>query len=150
MASNIKLLTYREFECRYLDSWFQRYFVVRLGNSVDSLSQYTEPIGSYRDRRVESLPLESRLAFMDLYRKYSVFGMSMTMFEFQKFSSQFAIKTPLEINEFKEKINGQFPEFIQLKSEHYRGVLDELCRCIDGVTGEFNIVFGGDIFKNRS
>jgi uncharacterized membrane protein len=47
-STNITGITYEEFQRKYFSVWYQKHFVTKIGDTVDALSQYVEPINSRR------------------------------------------------------------------------------------------------------
>jgi len=143
--TNIKLYSYIEFETTYLNVWFQKYFLVQLCASNDSLLQYVEDIGSRRDRRVASLGIAEREMFKILVLQYKSFGMSMCMPGSMLYGKS-QMNVPVNCSVFRNKINSKFPGIINLQSDSYRGILTELINVIENITFKFNCLFGRNIF----
>jgi len=145
--TNIKGLTYLEFQKRYFNIWFQNYFAVKIGEFSDDLIQYTEPINTRRSRKLSELTIERQLKFSKLFEKYYLFGVTMCMVGFPKLVKQ-AVNiddTPINISEFKNNIKKCGTEF-DLESNDFRGILSELNDIVSNITEEFNDVFGENIF----
>jgi len=145
--TNIKGLTYLDFQKRYFNIWFQSYFCPKLGEFSDELIQYTEPINTRRTRKLGELTSEGQHKFSKLYEKYLHFGVIICMVGFPKIVKQ-AVDindTPIGIEEFKNNIGKCGPEFV-LKAKDFRGLLAELNDIVSSITDEFNNVFGENIF----
>ena len=144
--TNIIGLTYFELQNRYLELWWKKYFMLKIGSAVDTLVQYVEPINSKRERLLKELSPVKKKRFHELMDRYVIFGITMAFFEFPIYSSKFDIPAPEDLAGFKEKLRSELGEEFSFQSEYYRDLCDELCLKIDEVTNKFNEVFGGDIF----
>jgi restriction system protein len=69
--SNIRLLSWEEFQELYVDRWFQRYMVSRLLDEADPLVEYTEPYNSRIFRKADALSAERKGQFRDLRKEYA-------------------------------------------------------------------------------
>lgn len=143
--TNITGLTYEEFQRKYFAVWFEKFFVSRIGDTVDALTQYVEPINSRRDRMINQLPPEKQKQFSALYDRYFKFGISMAFFEFPRYSPEFAISTPEGIGELIKKLSELGDEF-SFKSLHFRELLEEITDKVADVTKQFHEIFGENIF----
>jgi tetrahydromethanopterin S-methyltransferase subunit G len=143
--TNISGLTYEEFQRKYFNVWYQNYFVPSIGDAVDSLSQYVEPINSRRDKEVSKLSSEKQEQFTQLQNQYMAFGIAMAFFEFPRYSPRMAVSTPDDINEIKNRLAKIGKEF-RLESYYFRELLTEIIGKVKNTTGQFNQIFGKDIF----
>jgi restriction system protein len=144
--TNIRGLTYEEFQEHYFNAWFERFFVRRLGDIVDPLAQYVEPFNSSRDRKLAQLD-ESRVQrFRDISERYQIFGKFMAFFEFPRYGQLFAMKAPTDIDLLKSKVEQALGRGIRLQSIYYRDLLAELIGLVNGVVTQFDEVFGSRIF----
>jgi len=143
--TNIKCLSYEDFQRKYFPIWFEKYFVSKIGDSVDALVQYVEPINSRRERIIDQLPKKKREEFFTLLDRYRNFGISMAFFEFPRYSSYFSISPPADINELKQKLSELGEEFV-FNAIYFRDLLKELIQKIEEVTGKFHAIFGKNIF----
>ncbi len=143
--TNISGLTYEEFQRKYFNVWYQNFFVPSIGDTVDSLSQYVEPINSRRDKEVSKLSSEKQEQFAQLQNQYMAFGIAMAFFEFPRYSPRMAVSTPDDINEIKNTLSKIGEEF-RLESYYFRELLTEIIGKVENATGQFNQIFGKDIF----
>lgn len=143
--TNIVGLTYEEFQRRYFAVWYQKFFVPQVGDIVDALTQYVEPINSLRSRRLDELDENKQKGFHILLKRYFDFGISMAFFEFPRYSPQFAIAVPEDIEKAKSKL-AELGEEFRFTSVYFRDFLAELRRKVFDVTEKFNDVFGTNIF----
>ena len=115
------------------------YFSLKLRNSIDSFLQYTEPINSRRFKYIDSL--ESKGKFNELFDKYQLLGMTLTLLSYSEYNNDFPIIGKLK-TDFKNEFN------IILESDNYSDLLVELNQIIQNITNQFNQIFGKNIFEN--
>ena len=72
--TNIKGLTYVEFQKQYFPIWFAKFFISKLNKFSDVLSQYVEPINSRRFRYLDHLDPLKLQQFNLLFEQYQLFG----------------------------------------------------------------------------
>lgn len=138
--TNITGMSYEEFQRKYFSVWFDKWFVGRIGDTVDALTQYVEPFNSRRDRKVSQLSLSKQKQYSALVDKYFEFGISMAFFEFPRYSPKFKVSTPEGIEELKVKLSALGDEFI-FNSLYFREFLGEIIAKVNEVTGQFHEVF---------
>jgi restriction system protein len=143
--TNIVGLTYEEFQRRYFSAWYQRFFVPQVGDIVDALTQYVEPINSRRSRYLDELDDNKQKEFQILLKRYFDFGISMAFFEFSRYSPQFTIAIPEDIEKAKSKLAELGDEF-SFTSVYFRDFLAELRKKVFDITEKFNDIFGKNIF----
>jgi restriction system protein len=68
--SNVRLVTWAEFQSIFEDRWYQRYFVPKAKVAADQLIDYTEPINSRIFAKADALSAGKRTEFRDLREKY--------------------------------------------------------------------------------
>lgn len=144
--TNIIGVTYLELQQRYWAHWWRKFFVPTIGSTVDTLVEYVEPINSKRDRLIKELPDHKQEEIRKLQDKYTLFGMTMALFEFPRYTNRFDIPPPDDIVGFKAKIAEQLGEEFTFSSVYFRDLAHELSAKIESVTDEFNSVFGRNIF----
>ncbi|HOG18517.1 MAG TPA: restriction endonuclease [Syntrophales bacterium] len=144
-STNIVGLTYEEFQRRYFSMWYERFFVPQIGDIVDALTQYVEPINSRRERHFDELSEEKQVEFRTLLGRYFAFGMSMACFEFPRYMPELAIAVPEDIVKVKSKLAELGDEY-KFTSQYFRDLLPEIRQKIIDVTMKFNAVFGRNIF----
>lgn len=144
--TNIIGVTYLELQHRYIELWWKKWFMLKVGSSVDTLVQYVEPINSRRERLIKALSDERQKRYVCLLEKYGKFGITMAFFEFPMYSSKFDIPAPDDLDSFKEQLNAELGDEFSFKSVYYRDLADEICHKIDEVTKQFNDLFGSNIF----
>lgn len=147
--TNISGFTYEQFQDRYFEIWHKRFFVTKIGDSVDSIVQYVEPFNSYRDKRIDKLSDSSKQRFFELLEKYRIFSMSMAFFEFPRYSNRFDIPPTDDIESIKKLISDSSNGLINLESNYFRDLLIEIISQVQAVTDQFNEIFGEDIFAQQ-
>jgi restriction system protein len=144
--TNIRGLTYEEFQEHYFNAWFERFFVRRLGDVVDPLAQYVEPFNSSRDRKLAQLDESKVQRFRELSERYQIFGMFMALFEFPRYGQLFAVKAPMDIDLLKNKVEQWLGSGFRLQPIFYRDLLSELVGLVRDAVTQFDEVFGSRIF----
>jgi restriction system protein len=69
-STNIKTLTWVEFQELLSERWFRRYFAPTLDRETNALHEYTEPINSRISRKVGELSTASQREFARLRERY--------------------------------------------------------------------------------
>lgn len=151
--TSIKNLTFGQFQNKYLRAWAGNYFNNEIDKAADSLIQYTEPINSRRERYIAGLPKTERQAVRLLMEKYSLFAFLLLQQGSQnlkRFTPEMQLFNEVrdlrEIDEFKNILHQH--SGVRFTSTCYTDLLKELRVVIDGITNEFNMFFGKDIFKD--
>jgi restriction system protein len=72
--SNVRLLTWEEFQGLFVKSWFERFFCRVVGEKCDPLIEYTEPINSRIFRKADLLSEAQRDEFRRLRGAHGPFG----------------------------------------------------------------------------
>ena len=144
-STNITGLSYEEFQRKYFSVWFERFFIPQIGDTVDALTQYVEPINSRREKKIKQLSDEKKKEFRILFNRYFGFGISMAFFEFPRYSPEFAVSSPENIEELKSKFAKLGDEF-NFKSKFIRDLLSEIKSKVSEVTNSFHEIFGENIF----
>ena len=78
--SNVRLLTWTEFQTMFAERWFKQYMSPTLGEETDPLHEYTEPINSRIFRKADALPVDRRDRFMTLRQRH--FPLAVSNFAF--------------------------------------------------------------------
>jgi len=152
--TNIKGLTYAEFQQHYLKIWVEKQFCSTIWNVADALIQYTEPINSRRERYRDSLTPEIDEKFRRIYEKYYLFGMAMLMISSgaHKISRSITGPPDISVETLNKIVTETLSEVYKIKTVYLREFLDQLVELIANITEEFNAIFGKNIFaqqKNR-
>lgn len=144
--TNIKGVTYSDFQNHYQGVWIDHHFCPTLGNAADSLMQYTEPINSRRERYKSKLSSKLQENFIELYNKYNLFGMALTMISARRLMPQMIPRPDIST----DKLNQIIAETIgkeHIIETHYLGrYLEKLILLVQEITDKFTSIFGKDIF----
>lgn len=143
--TNIMGLSYKEFQRKYFSVWFERWFVTQISDAVNALCQYVEPINILRERQLEKLKIEKRKAFSRLLKRYYRFGLLISYFEFPDYSLGFAVPTPDNIEDLKNKFAKLGEEFV-FNSNYFRDFSFEIKAKVSEITEKFHEIFGENIF----
>lgn len=147
--TNIKGVTYAEFQNHYLNVWIDRHFIPVVEKAADSLIQFTEPINSRRERYKSNLSPNLQKKFLDLFNKYHLFAMSLVMISARRLMLQIIPCQNVSI----EKINKTIAETIGLENiietRYLCDFLIGLVQLINLITEKFIAIFGEDIFANK-
>lgn len=135
--TNIKALSYSEFESLYFSSWWGCFMNLLSGSYVDRLLQYTEPINSFRQRKVDALDKESIARYSFLKEEY---------YHVAYFFSYLEI--PADFDEFKNRIDEITQGELSLESKCYADCLTEIRDYLVGVTSKFDTLFGEKLFND--
>jgi len=68
--SNVRLVTWVEFQSLFAGRWFQEFFLPAIGGSADPLFEYCEPFNSRIQRKAGTLLPHARDMFLALREKY--------------------------------------------------------------------------------
>lgn len=68
--SNVKLLTWGEFQELFVERWINTYMLPRIYREADPLIEYTEPINSRIFRKADALDEERQQKFIELRKQY--------------------------------------------------------------------------------
>ena len=80
--TNIELLTWPQFQEKFIETWFERYFVPTITEKLDPLMSYTEPL---LPRWYEGMTDEDKQGFYQLKDKYDAIAI-IVMTSFSKYS----------------------------------------------------------------
>lgn len=72
--SNVRLLSWEEFESLFVERWFTNHFAQEIANETDPLLEYTEPINSRIFKKADLLTENLRLEFKRLREKHQDLG----------------------------------------------------------------------------
>lgn len=148
--TNITGITYQALQERYFSVWWKRHFCVVAASAADSAHQYVEPINSFRERVVATLNPEAQTKFRSLQVKYAPFVLLVQVMDIGQLIPQYLSAQPPTINLYKEKVGKLLgdPEFF--KTNYYRQLLSEITFTLAFIEGEFNDVFGRNIFTQEN
>lgn len=149
--TNITGMTYAEFQKRYFNAWWNRYFCPRVGDAADRVLKYTEEFNPARDEAYRNLPEESKVIFDDLRRKFTVHTWTLSMFNLGSISKRLntgsLFKTPEDLDDFKARVLSQITPGIEWHCTTFRGLLDLILSFLSDLEAQFNDLFDGYIFE---
>jgi restriction system protein len=67
----VELLTWKEFQGKFFESWFEEFFIVKMTNGLDPLLSYTEPI---LPRWFNDMSSEDKAKYYSLKDEYDILG----------------------------------------------------------------------------
>ncbi len=142
-STNIKLLSWEEFQNEFCDRWYEEFFMPTLHHANDPLVEYTEPINTRIQRKADLLEKEAFERFLMLRKKYellSYFAMGLYIPLMSKKYSRPSL--PVDSAAIKGKVNDcDLPENI-FSTKSYRGLLNVLLPNIEQAISEFDKLFG--------
>ncbi|EMP4395175.1 restriction endonuclease [Vibrio fluvialis] len=148
--TNIIGLTYLEFQQRYFEAWWKRYFCPRIGDAADRVLQYTEEFNGHRDKEYKKLSPDKQKEFDHLRSQYMVHSMTFSMFNFPMVSPALntgkLLDLPSDLEGFKKNVLSLIAPGIVWHCTTFRGLLEIILQFLQDVEAEFNSLFGGYIF----
>lgn len=148
--TNITGLTYQALQERYFNVWWRRYFCVVAASAADSVHQYVEPINSSRKRIVATLNSEAQTKLRKLQTNYAPFVLLVQIMDIGRVIPQYLSGPPIGICFFKEKIGELLGDPGYFKANYYRDLLVEVTSKLEAIEGEFNNLFGRNIFLSET
>lgn len=148
--TNIIGLTYLEFQQRYFEAWWKRYFCPRIGDAADRVLQYTEEFNQRRDNAYESLSPEKQKIFSQLKYQYKIHSWMFAMFNWDcvipQASTGNLLKVPSDLEHFKEEVLRNISPGVDWHCTSFRSLLDLILQLLKDIEEEFNTLFDGYIF----
>jgi len=145
--SNVKLLTWHEFEEIYERIWYKNYFVPKLYTLSGPLVEYTEPVNYRIFRKADLLSKDKQVRFRELRTKYeqqatfiSLLSTNSALLCKGRTTNETLLTLPISSNQtFID--NKCFPDSI-LNCSSYEEFLSELTSYISEAVSEFDNLFG--------
>jgi hypothetical protein len=142
--SNVRLLTWDEFQESFVDRWIENYMMPRLREEVEPLVDYTEPSARVI-RRADKLDKHSWRLFIQLRKKYEVLAYLAQYFYVPKpwLESQridLTLRKHIQNRKVSEVTN--LPDEL-LDATCLRDFVDIICRHAREGVAAFDQVFGG-------
>lgn len=148
--TNIVGLTYLEFQQRYFEAWWTRYFCPRVGDAADRVFQYIEECSVYRDREYNKLSQENKDLFDLLRSEYCVSSTMFAMFNMPIISPMLDTGTllnpPSDLESFKIEVLSKIAPGVTWYGTTFRELLDSILQYFLDAEKSFNLLFGGYIF----
>jgi hypothetical protein len=135
--TNIRLYTFGEFQNRYLREFSTR-FDVYIWSHLDPLTQYTEPINSKRERERGALDAQSKKSLDALISTYKPFADKILFTDICDFGENSIF--------YRDQLNQTLPPDLQITSEHYAQIAEEIILIGKEVIKKFDAVFGKELF----
>ena len=152
--TNIKLLSWKEFEALYQPLWYKKYFLLRVDEICDAFIEYNEPINSRIFKKADALPIDRRQRFIDLREKHiamfilcsnlsaSYYLAAMqSQLEPSSVNSVKQLYLPLSEN-FEDKQLENYTDNRIRSAESYLEFLDLIEEYVTDALAEFDDVFG--------
>ena len=152
--TNIVGMTYLEFQQRYFEAWWKRYFCPRIGDLADEPLQYVEPCNTKRDREYAKLSSQKKEEFNDLTKERGLSIMVLSMFNFEFMSKGFntgkLLTPPDSLDDFKSRIFANIIPNSESSCDTYRELLEFILEYLTDTKQKFDKIFGGPIFEPLS
>ena len=142
--SNIRLLSWDEFQELFTDRWIENYMVPRMREEADPLVEYTEPINSRIFRKADALDKRSQEQFIELRKKYANLAfLALHLYIRPLFLGTSRPALPLRNAVAKSDLHGAntFPDDL-LDAASLRDFLDVLCAHVREGVAAFDQLFG--------
>ncbi|SQL23906.1 Restriction endonuclease [Morganella morganii] len=150
-STNITGLTYLEFQQRYFEAWWKRYFCPLIGDAADKVHLYTEEFNHQRDRAYDDLTPQNKEKFDTLKRREGGSIMILSMFNYLSISKGLNTGTLLDVpkclDDFKFNILSKITPHIQWHCDTFRDLLITILQYLADIKAEFESIFGTDIFE---
>jgi restriction system protein len=151
--SNVRLITWLEFQSLLVERWFQRFFLPAIRSAAEPLIEYCEPVNSRVQRKAEALLPHRREAFMALRKKYlDLMGYCLMNSYSMRVAALFTDEADrVSLEEFPAlpllgsipKLEvGEFPRAV-LEAVSFRPLLETTVEAVSIAATEFDSVFGG-------
>ncbi len=149
--TNITGMTYLEFQQRYFEAWWKRYFCPLIGDTADKVLLYIEDFNYQRDRAYCNLTPQNKDKFHKLRRQESTSIMILSMFNHMSISRGLntgtLLNVPKNLDDFKATVLSQITPHIQWHCDTFRGLLIKILEYLANIKSEFEAIFGDDIFE---
>ena len=143
-SSNVRLLSWTEFQTLFVDRWTEHYMLPRLREEAEPLVDYTEPVNSRIFRKADALTPELQNEFGKLRDQYQVLAfLALHLYISPLYARQSLPELPLKTGVRPEHMNidgGLPPDLLEATS--LRQFLDIMCQHIQTGLAAFDRVFG--------
>lgn len=148
--TNITGLTYLEFQQRYFDAWWIRYFCPLVGNKADRVLYYTEEFNWRRDREYNKLCQEKKVLFDRLRSEYFVHSWMLAKFNhpilMPSIGANPITDTPSSLEKFKIEVLSRITPDVTWYCDTFRELLVLIIEFLSDIEEKFNSLFGRYIF----
>lgn len=153
-STNITGMTYLEFQQRYFEAWWKRYFCPLIGDSADITHQYTEEFNSVRDQNYEKLDTNRKARFDALRKRHATAIAVFSMFNYGVLSPHLStatlLKLPEDLLDFKTRVLSVAIPYIEWHCTTFRQLLELILEFLSDIKMQFDLIFGGSIFEARN
>jgi len=140
--TNIRLLTWKEFQELFLERWFKNYMQKRLREVNDSLIEYTEPINTRVLRKSNKLDKKSQQRFNKLREKYFDLAFLTMILSSSRPSILKEVPPSLPLRKSLEVSHTKYlPDFL-LDAVSFRDLIEIITNEVRKALAEFDDVFG--------
>lgn len=150
--TNIIGMTYLEFQQRYFEAWWKRYFCPRIGDAADEPLRYVEPMNGKRDQEYAKLSSQAKEEFNQLDRERGMLVTVLAMMNAPSYSLHLRDygDIPKNLEEFKAKVLTQIAPGIDYRCNTFRELLEIILNYLADTKAKFDAIFGGAIFELRN
>jgi hypothetical protein len=136
--TNLKLVTWKEFQNIFEESWFEEFFTKQIDEKLDGLMTYAEP---FLPTWFEKMSDDDKTNYYSLKEKYDLFGMIMQSLGpySRKFRKEPIPSLPLRSRLKLDPILGMIPDHI-LDETAYRELLDASLAYGETALAEFRVL----------
>lgn len=135
--SNIRLLTWEEFQRLFRERWVQQFMLPTLGREGDPLLEYTEPINGRIARKAARLSPDGEKRFRQLQERWQFLGMGFA----RLFNARAVAELPLRTS-MPQIAHQNVPNMV-LDATSLRALMEALIPEYYAAIAEFDHVFGG-------
>lgn len=148
-STNITGMTYLEFQQRYFEAWWSRYFCPRIFNAADEPLQYVEPVNCKRDREYAKLSPRAQERFDQLRRERGGLVMALAFLNTALIMPSMGGpgSVPSNLDEFKTNLLTQIAPGLEYRCDTFRELLDIVLLYLSDTKSEFDAIFGGPVFE---
>jgi hypothetical protein len=151
--SNVRLLSWTEFQALFAERWFSRHFVSEIAKETDPLLEYTEPINSRIFRKADLLSEDLRQEFRRLRDEHQAIGTLCLLFRAHAIGSLRLVlgenpPTPMPSLPLRKTIGAYYnTEGMSVADEildasSYRTLLESIIKEAKKAIAQFDEVFG--------
>ena len=150
--SNVRLLTWQDFQALFAKAWFERYFCREVAEKCDPLIEYTEPINSRIFRKADLLSEERREEFKRLREVHFALAAFCMMIRAQSIgalqlyfgrnvSAMPDIPLRNNMQDSEAHLHGNLPDSI-VDAASYRELMSEIIEHAEKAIASFDQLFG--------
>lgn len=147
--TNITGMTYLEFQRRYFEAWWSRYFCPRIFDAADEPLQYVEPVNCKRDREYAKLSPQAQKRFSQLRRERGAVVMALAMLNARLIMPYMEGPggVPSNLDEFKTNLLTLIAPGLEYRCDTFRELLNFILKYLSDTKAEFDEIFGRPVFE---